>query len=142
MPGKGTILSFKQVLMGGLFLSVSSVSFQTLFIPHPPNLLIIILFQEDNIFGTIASVTYMVLRYKDIHAFENNKTMKIIYSMYRAGEVSVHRTCCQRATQPYSLGGGGTICPGSRPAGLGKSIPFQHVTIPAKLVCAFYHQHC
>ena len=33
--------------------------------------------------------------------------MKIIYSMYRAGEVSVHRACCERATQPYSLGGGG-----------------------------------
>ena len=33
----------------------------------------------------------MVLRYKDIHTFINNKTMKIIYSMYRAGEVSVHR---------------------------------------------------
>ena len=40
--------------------------------------------------------------------------MKIIYSKYRAGEVSVHRTCCERATQPYSLGGGGTIWPGSR----------------------------
>ena len=43
--------------------------------------------------------------------------MKIIYSMYRAGEVSVHRACCERATQPYSLEGGGTICSGSRPAG-------------------------
>ena len=52
----------------------------------------------------------MVLRYKDIHAFDNSKTMKIIYSMYRAGEVSVHRACCERATQHYSLGGGGTIC--------------------------------
>ena len=59
----------------------------------------------------------MVLRYKYIHAFDNNKTMKIIYSMYRAGEVSVHWACCERATQPYSLGGGGTICPVSRPAG-------------------------
>ena len=36
--------------------------------------------------------------------------------MYRAGEVSVHRACCERATQPYSLGGGGTIYSGSRPA--------------------------
>ena len=36
--------------------------------------------------------------------------------MYRAGEVSVHRACCERATQPYSLGGGGTIWPGSRPS--------------------------
>ena len=46
-----------------------------------------------------------------------SNSMKIIYTMYRAGEVSVHRAC-ERATQPqpYSLGGGGTICPGSRPA--------------------------
>ena len=36
--------------------------------------------------------------------------------MYFAGEVSVHRACCERATQPYSLGGGGVIYPGSRPA--------------------------
>ena len=47
----------------------------------------------------------MVLRYKDIHAFDNYKTMKIIYSMYRAGEVSVHRACCERATQPSRLEG-------------------------------------
>ena len=60
----------------------------------------------------------MVLRYKDIHTFDNNKTMKIKYSMYRAGEFSVHRACCERATQSYSLGGGGTIYPGSRPAGV------------------------
>ena len=26
----------------------------------------------------------MVLRYKDMHAFDSSKTMKIIYSMYRA----------------------------------------------------------
>ena len=65
----------------------------------------------------------MVLRYKNIHAFDNNKTMKIIYSMYRAGEVSVHRACCERATQPYSLGGGGTICPVSRPAGFTTRCP-------------------
>ena len=44
--------------------------------------------------------------------------VKSIYSIYRAGEVSVHQACCERATQPYSLGGGGTICPGSRPAGV------------------------
>ena len=41
---------------------------------------------------------------------------KIIYSMYRAGEVSVHLACCEQATQSYSLGRGGTIYPGSRPA--------------------------
>ena len=60
----------------------------------------------------------MVLKYKDMHACDNYKTMKIIYSMYRAGEVFVHRACCRRATQPYSLGGGGTIYPGSTPAGV------------------------
>ena len=41
---------------------------------------------------------------------------KIIYSMYREGEVSVHRACCERTTQTYSLGGGGTIYPGYWPA--------------------------
>ena len=41
---------------------------------------------------------------------------KIIYSMYREGEISVHRAFCERATQPFSTGGGGTIYPGSRPA--------------------------
>ena len=44
--------------------------------------------------------------------------MKIIYSMCRAGEVSIHRACCEQITHPYSLGGGGTIYPGSRPAGV------------------------
>ena len=75
------------------------------------------LFQEDNIFGTNANLTYgpQIQRHT---CFDNYKTMKIIYSMYRAGEVSVHRECCERATQPYSLGGGGTIYPGSRPAGV------------------------
>ena len=63
----------------------------------------------------------MVLRYKD--AFDNNKTMKIIYSMYRAGEVSVHPVCCERATQPYSFGGGGTIYPTSRAAGVTTCCP-------------------
>ena len=66
--------------------------------PLPPNLLIIISFQEDSIFGTI-------------------------YSMYRAGEVSVHRACCERATQPYTLGGGGTICPSSRSVGVTTRCP-------------------
>ena len=60
----------------------------------------------------------MVLRYKDIHASDNNKTMKIIYSLYRADEVSIHRACCEQTTQPYSLGGVGMIYPGSRPAGV------------------------
>ena len=62
-------------------------------------------------FGTNASLAY-VLRYKDIHAFDITDIAKIINSMYREGEVSVHRACCKRTTQPYSLGGGGTIYPG------------------------------
>ena len=41
-----------------------------------------------------------------------------MYSMYRPGEVSVYRACCERATQPYSLGEGSTIYPGLRPAGV------------------------
>ena len=49
----------------------------------------------------------MVLRYIDIHAFDNYKTMKIIYSIYRAREVSVHRVCCERAIQPTCLEGVG-----------------------------------
>ena len=60
----------------------------------------------------------MVLKYKDMHAFDNYKTMKIIYSMYRASEVSVYRAWCERAIQLYLLGGGGTTYPGSRPAGV------------------------
>ena len=75
----------------------------------------------------------MILRYKDIHAFDKNKTMKIIYCMYIADEVSVHRACCERATKPYSLGGGGggTIYPGSRPAGV--TTHFLYVKIMEKL---------
>ena len=60
----------------------------------------------------------MVPKYKDIHAFDNYKAMKFFFSMCRAGEVSVHRACYERATQPYSLGRGGTIFPGSSQAGV------------------------
>ena len=45
----------------------------------------------------------MVLRYKDIHAFDITDITKIINSMYREGEVSVQRA--ERTTQPYSLEG-------------------------------------
>ena len=58
----------------------------------------------------------MVLRYKDMHAFDMTDITKIINSMYREGEVSVHRACCERTIQPYSLEGGGTIYPGYWPA--------------------------
>ena len=43
--------------------------------------------------------------------------------MYRAGEVSVHRACCERSTQLYSLEGGDTINPGSRPAAVSTRNP-------------------
>ena len=36
----------------------------------PSTEIIVTLFQEDNIFGTNASLTYG-LKYKDIHAFDN-----------------------------------------------------------------------
>ena len=48
--------------------------------------------------------------------------LQVIYSMYRAVDVLVHRACCERATQPYSLGRGGTIYPGSRPARIPKIV--------------------
>ena len=43
--------------------------------------------------------------------------------MYRAVKVPLYRACCERATQPYSLGGGGTIYPGSRSAGVTTRCP-------------------
>ena len=60
----------------------------------------------------------MIIRYKTYMRLIITDRTRIIYSMYRAGEVSVHRACCERATQPYSLGGGGTNYLGSRPAGV------------------------
>ena len=39
----------------------------------------------------------------------------LIGSVYMHLIITKH---CERATQPYSLGGGGTIYPGSRPAGV------------------------
>ena len=42
----------------------------------------------------------MVLRYKDINAFDITDITKIINSMYTEGEVSVHRAYCERTTQP------------------------------------------
>ena len=45
----------------------------------------------------------MVLRYKDIHAFDNNKTMKIIYSLYRAGEASLYEHAASGLPNPTRL---------------------------------------
>ena len=56
----------------------------------------------------------MVLRYKDIHVFDNYKTVTVIYRMHGADEVSVHRACCEPATKPFSPAGGGMVYPGSR----------------------------
>ena len=67
---------------------------------------------------------------------------KIIYSIYRAGEVSVHRACCERATQPYSLGGGGTIYPGSRPAAVTTRSPrmvAECLLTHSMLIKKYYH---
>ena len=47
----------------------------------------------------------MVLKYKDIHAFDNYTTLEIIYSMYRTGEVSVHRACCDGLPNPTRVEG-------------------------------------
>ena len=77
------------------------------------HIIIITLFQEDNIFGINASLTYDSDTKTYMHLIITDRT-KIIYSIYLAGEVSIHRGCCERATQPYSLGGGGTIYLGSR----------------------------
>ena len=63
-------------------------------------------------FGTNASLAYGPQIKKNIHAFNITDITKIINSMYRDGEVSVHRACCERTTQPYALGRKGTIYPG------------------------------
>ena len=68
-------------------------------------IIMITLFPEDNIFGTNASLTYgPQLDTKTYMRLIITDRTKIIYSMYRACEVSVHRACCEWATQPYSLG--------------------------------------
>ena len=62
-------------------------------------------------FGTNASLAYGPQIQRHMRLIITDRT-KIIYSMYREVEVSVHRACCERATQPYSLAGGGTIYSG------------------------------
>ena len=104
--------------MGGLFFSVSSVSFQALFISL--HLLIITLFQEGNIFGTNASLTY-VLRYKDIHAFDYNNENYLQYVKSRGG---VRTSSMLRAGYPTLLAWRGRCnYPGSRPAGVTTRCP-------------------
>ena len=67
-------------------------------------------------FGTNVSLAYGPQDTKTYMRLIITDKTKIIYSMYREGEVSVHRACCERTIQPYSLGGGGTIYPGYWPA--------------------------
>ena len=63
-------------------------------------------------FGTNASLAYGPQIQTYMRLIITDRT-KIINSMYRDGEVSVHRACCEWTSQPYSLGGGGgTIYPG------------------------------
>ena len=67
---------------------------------------------------------------------------EIIYSLYREGEVSVQRACCGRATQPYSLGGGGAIYPGSRPADVTNRSPrmvVECLLTRSMLIKIYYH---
>ena len=67
---------------------------------------------------------------------------KIIHSMYRAGDVSVHRACCERATRPYSFGGGGTIYPGTIPADVTTRSPrivAECLLTRSKLIKMYYH---
>ena len=62
--------------------------------------------------------------------------------MYRADEVSVHRACCERATQPYILGGGGTIYPGSRQADVitrSPTMEAQRLLIRSMFIKMYYH---
>ena len=73
-------------------------------------IIIITLFQENNIFGMDASLTYGPKLQR--HVTDNRKSINHLQC-----EVSVYRACCERATKPCSLGGGGTIYTGSRPAG-------------------------
>ena len=115
------IIAYLFTLMAGLFFSISSVSFQTLFIPTP-NLLIIISFQEDNIFGTIASLAW---------SSDTKTYMRFII----AKQWKLFTVCTEQVMSPYiehaasglpnptRLEGGGTICPGSRPAGVTTRCP-------------------
>ena len=69
-------------------------------------------------------------------------TTKNIYSMYRADEVPVHRACCEWATQPYSLGGGGTIYPSSRQADITTRSPrmvAECLLTRSMLIKMYYH---
>ena len=62
--------------------------------------------------------------------------------MYKAGEVSVHRACCERAIQPFSLRGGGTIYPGSRPVDVTTRSPrmvTERLLTCSMLIKMYYH---
>ena len=85
-------------------------------------IIITTLFQEDSIFGTNSRLTYGPQIQRHTMRLIMTERNEFFYSMYRAGEVSVHRAFCEQATQPTRLEGGGgrggTINSGSRPAGV------------------------
>ena len=60
----------------------------------------------------------MFLKYKDIHAFDNYKTMKIITVCTEQVRSPYIEHAASGLSNPTRLEGGGTIYPGSRPAGV------------------------
>ena len=84
-------------------------------------MIITTLFQEDNIIGTGASLTYCPQIQSRLCLFENNRW--IIYNIYREYDVYVHRACWKQATQPLHIWRGGTIYPGSKPVSGTKRSP-------------------
>ena len=78
-------------------------------------IIIITLFQEDNIFGTDVSLTYGP-QLTNVDMLLKKCTDIQLFTVCTELMLSVHRADCERATQPYSSGGGSTIFPGSRPA--------------------------
>ena len=48
----------------------------------------------------------------------SNKNKNFIKRITYGPQIQNRRACCERATQPYLFRGGGTIYPGSRPAGV------------------------
>ena len=124
MPWKGLYCLSNRFWWVGYF-SPSRLFLSRLYLslPPPTNLLIIILFEEDNIFGTIASVAY------GIWSSDTKTYMRLIitkqWKLFTVCTEQVRSPYIEHAASgiPYSLGRGGTICPGSRPAGVTTRCP-------------------
>ena len=78
-------------------------------------MILITLFQEDNIFCTGASLTYGP-SLTDVWHIIKEMNRHILFTVCTELMLSVHRADYERTTQLYSSGGGGTNFPGSRPA--------------------------